>query len=163
MAAPPPAKHQATEDARAPEGLLVGMTALIQAYDYLNGPADVLSASLGCRRWRELATSDVVWRGKFEREGMRAKAARWGVALPSGAEEGGVSGGESSGSAAFHAMVVRNTNLCATNPLLQDPHVLLRCLAITTAAAVAAEQGQVTMAVYRQIFVLKVRACRVVF
>ena len=28
-----------------------------------------------------MATADVVWRGKFEREGMKAKAGRWQVAV----------------------------------------------------------------------------------
>ena len=60
------------------------------AFTFLNGPAEVLTASLACRRWRVLATTDVVWRGKFEREGMRAKAGRPGG--PLGWWGGGVRG-----------------------------------------------------------------------
>jgi len=49
---------------------------------FLDGPAEVLTASLACRRWRVLATADVVWRGKFEREGLREKAARFELLVP---------------------------------------------------------------------------------
>ena len=110
-----------------PPNPLLGLTAVQHAFDYLDGPAEVLAASLASRRWRVLATADVVWRGKFEREGMEAKAGRWQVAVLGVAGNGG--GGRGDGS---------------------------------SSAAEAAEGGRVTMAVYKQIFVLKVRSVSLV-
>ena len=50
---------------------LHGLTVIQHAFDYLDGPTPVLSASLTCRRWRILATGDAVWRSKYEREELR--------------------------------------------------------------------------------------------
>ena len=52
---------------------LLPADALQSAMDYLDGPAEVLSASVACSRWRDLATADGLWRDKFLREGMRGK------------------------------------------------------------------------------------------
>ena len=43
-------------------GSLTGIGAVQHAFHFLDGPADVLRASTASRRWRELATGDVVWR-----------------------------------------------------------------------------------------------------
>jgi len=61
---------------------LIGMAAVEQVFHFLDGPADVLSAAAACRRWRELACADSVWRARFEREDMVAKARAFEVALP---------------------------------------------------------------------------------
>ena len=67
------------------------------AFDYLKGPRQVLDASTVCRRWRELATADLVWEAKFEREGMRGKAKRFGVAVPRKAQGDGDGDGDGDG------------------------------------------------------------------
>ena len=61
---------------------LTGMAAVEQVFHFLDGPTDVLSAASACRRWRELACADSVWRARFEREDMQAKARAFEVALP---------------------------------------------------------------------------------
>ena len=50
-----------------------------KAFHFLQGPADVLSASTACRRWRELACAGLVWRVTAEREGIFDKAASFEV------------------------------------------------------------------------------------
>ena len=81
---------------------LTGIEETIQgAFHFLDGPADVLSAATACRRWRELACADSVWRARFEREGLLEKAGVFEVALP--AEEAGEGGGGSSSIAAAAA------------------------------------------------------------
>ena len=67
-------------------GSLTGMGAVQHAFHFLDGPADVLRASTASRRWRELATADVVWRPKAVREGMVEKAGVFEVALPAAAD-----------------------------------------------------------------------------
>jgi len=47
-----------------------------------------LSAATACRRWRELACADSVWRAKAEREGILDKAAAFEVEVPLVAEGG---------------------------------------------------------------------------
>lgn len=49
---------------------------------YFEGIAAVLRPSVVCRRWRALLIADDVWEGKFERDGMRAKAALFEVSVP---------------------------------------------------------------------------------
>ena len=66
-------------------GSLTGIGAVQHAFHFLDGPADVLRASTASRRWRELATGDVVWRPKAVREGMVEKAGVFEVALPAAA------------------------------------------------------------------------------
>ena len=66
-------------------GSLTGIGAVQHAFHFLDGPADVLRASTASRRWRELATADVVWRSKAVREGMVEKAGVFEVALPAAA------------------------------------------------------------------------------
>ena len=62
---------------------LTGLEETIQgAFHFLDGPADVLAAATACRRWRELACADSVWRARFEREGLVEKARVFEVALP---------------------------------------------------------------------------------
>ena len=62
---------------------LTGIEETIQgAFHFLDGPADVLSAAAACRRWRELACADSVWRAKFRREKLVEKARVFEVALP---------------------------------------------------------------------------------
>ena len=70
-------------------GGLCGITAVGKAFHFLDGPADVLSASAVCRRWRELARTGSVWRAKVEREGILDKAAAFEVEVP--AEDGSTS------------------------------------------------------------------------
>ena len=88
--APSPPSPSATasecEPAAPPPGTnaLLGIAAVQDVFTFLDGPAEVLSASVACRRWRMLATADVVWRGKYEREGMQAKAGRFEVLLVEG-------------------------------------------------------------------------------
>ena len=72
---------------------LTGIEETIQgAFHFLDGPADVLSAATACRRWRELACADSVWRAKFRREKLLEKARRFEVALPPVAVRGGQGG-----------------------------------------------------------------------
>ena len=61
---------------------LYGLTTVQKAFDFLPDPADVLRAAAACRRWRELACADSVWRARFEREGLVDKACAFEVALP---------------------------------------------------------------------------------
>ena len=63
-------------------GTLTGMAAVEQVFHFLDGPADVLSSATACRRWRELACADSVWRAKFRREKLLEKARLFEVALP---------------------------------------------------------------------------------
>ena len=79
-------------------GALTGLAAVQGVFHFLLAPADVLRAATACRRWRELACADSVWRARFEREGLLEKAGVFEVALP--AVEGGEGGGGSSSSAA---------------------------------------------------------------
>ena len=82
-------------------GTLTGMAAVEHVFHFLDGPADVLSAATACRRWRELACADSVWRAKFRREKLLEKARLFEVALPP------VPGGQG-GAAAAAAAVVRD-------------------------------------------------------
>ena len=52
-------------------GSLAGLAAVQGVFHFLPAPADVLRAATACRRWRELACADSVWRARFEREGIR--------------------------------------------------------------------------------------------
>ena len=61
---------------------LTGMAAVEQVFHFLDGPADVLIAATACRRWRELACADSVWRAKFRREKLLERARLFEVALP---------------------------------------------------------------------------------
>jgi len=79
-------------------GALTGLAAVQGVFHFLPAPADVLRAATACRRWRELACADSVWRARFEREGLLEKAGVFEVALP--AVAGGEDGGGSSSSAA---------------------------------------------------------------
>ena len=81
-------------------GALTGLAAVQGIFHFLPTPADVLGAATACRRWRELACADSVWRARFEREGLVEKARVFEVALPpvEGGEGGG--GGSSSSAAA---------------------------------------------------------------
>ena len=108
-------------------GGLYGLTTVQKAFHFLPDPADVLRAATACRRWRELAGADSVWRARFEREGLVDKACAFEVALPpvplvqgGGAEGGG--GGNS-----------------------------------TTTASERDELAGVGLAFYAQVFALKVR------
>ena len=58
----------------------VGIAAVQNAFCFLRGPVDVLSASTACRRWRALACADSVWRLKLEIEGMVETAGVFGLA-----------------------------------------------------------------------------------
>ena len=71
-------------------GTLTGMAAVQGVFHFLRSPADILSASIACHRWRELACTNSVWRARFEREGLVDKAHAFEVALP--AAEGGGGG-----------------------------------------------------------------------
>ena len=53
-----------------------------RAFHFLEGPAEVLSASTACRRWRELACAGSVWRIKAEREGILDKAKAFEIEVP---------------------------------------------------------------------------------
>ena len=91
-------RNAGEEPARAARGGgLTGMSGVQGIFHFMDGPADVLRASVACRRWRELACADSVWRVKFEREGMEEKARVFEVALPGAA---GGEGGSSVGAAA---------------------------------------------------------------
>ena len=61
---------------------LTGITGVHGAFHFLPNPADVLRAATACRRWRELACTDSVWRARFVREGLLEKARAFEVALP---------------------------------------------------------------------------------
>ena len=71
----------------APPPSLTGIAVVWRAFLFLDGPADVLSASTANHRWHELATADSVWREKARREGILEKAGVFEVALPSVAAE----------------------------------------------------------------------------
>ena len=86
-------------------GALTGLAAVQGVFHFLPAPADVLRAATACRRWRELACADSVWRARFEREGLLEKAGVFEVALP--AVEGG--GGGVSSSSSSRAWRFRNT------------------------------------------------------
>ena len=73
---------------------LTGITAVELAFHFLPTPADVLRAATACRRWRDLACADSVWRARFERDGLADKACLFEVAVPAvSAAEGGAGGG----------------------------------------------------------------------
>jgi len=61
---------------------LTGTTALHNVFPFLDGPAEVLSASAVCRCWYKLATNNVLWKIKFEREGMAEKARAFEIVKP---------------------------------------------------------------------------------
>ena len=85
-------------------GALTGLAAVQGVFHFLPAPADVLRAATACRRWRELACADSVWRARFEREGLVGKARAFEVALPlvpvqgGGAEGGGGGNGTTTAS-----------------------------------------------------------------
>ena len=56
------------------------------AFRFLDGPTDVLSASTACRQWHEFACADAVWRAKVEREGILDKAIAFEVEALGGEE-----------------------------------------------------------------------------
>jgi len=74
-------------------GALTGLAAVQGVFHFLPAPAEVLRAATACRRWRELACADSVWRARFEREGLLEKVDVFEVALP--VVEGGEGGGSS--------------------------------------------------------------------
>jgi hypothetical protein len=63
-------------------GGLFGIAAVQKVFHFMEGPADVLSASTTCRRWRELAGASSVWRVKAEREGILDKAKAFEIEVP---------------------------------------------------------------------------------
>ena len=80
---------------------LTGLAAVEGVFHFLPDPADALRAATACRRWRELAGADSVWRARFEREGLVDKARLFELALPpvpvqGGAAEGGGGGNSTS-------------------------------------------------------------------
>ena len=77
-------------------GALTGLAAVQGVFHFLPAPADVLRAATACRRWRELACADSVWRARFEREGLVEKARVFEVALPAQPAAEGGEGGEGS-------------------------------------------------------------------
>ena len=83
---------------------LTGLAAVEGVFHFLPTPAGVLRAATACRRWRELACADSVWRARFEREGLVGKARAFEVALPlvpvqgGGAEGGGGGNGTTTAS-----------------------------------------------------------------
>ena len=83
-------------------GSLTGIGAVQHAFHFLDGPADVLRASIACRRWRELACDDSVFRARAVREGVLANAEACAVAVP-GSLGGGGGGMASSEWLAFYA------------------------------------------------------------
>ena len=107
---PPTITHPATADAavrltHARSQGLAGITAVQNAFDFIEGPVDVLSASTACRRWRELACTGLVWRAKIEREGILDKAKAFEIEVPLLVQEGGLLEGEGMGSMAFYAQI----------------------------------------------------------
>ena len=79
---------------------LTGIAAIQPAFLFLDGPANVLIAAAACRRWRELATADSVWRAKAVREGIVEKAGVFEVPLPAAAAAAAAAGGTRAASAA---------------------------------------------------------------
>ena len=77
---------------------LTGITVVELAFHFLPTPADVLHAATTCRRWRDLACADSVWRARFEREGLADMACLFEVALPAEGGAGGGGGGSGSSS-----------------------------------------------------------------
>ena len=70
-------------DGAAAGAPLIGLAAVQAVFHFLLNLAGVLRAATACRRWRELTCADSVWRGRFEREGLRRRRrARSRVALP---------------------------------------------------------------------------------
>ena len=116
-------------------GSLTGIGAVQHAFHFLDGPADVLRASTASRRWRELATADVVWRPKAVREGMVEKAGVFEVALPAAAAAAAAAGSGSGGGASSSS-----SSSAAT----------------AQAEEVKDELAGVGLAFYSQIYVLKV-------
>ena len=86
---------------------LTGLEETIQgAFHFLDGPADVLAAATACRRWRELACADSVWRAKFRREKLLEKARVFEVALPPVPDgQGGAAAAAAAATAAATAVV----------------------------------------------------------
>ena len=108
-------------------GGLYGLTTVQKAFHFLPDPADVLRAATACRRWRELACADSVWRARFEREGLVDKACAFEVALPAAVQgDAAACGGGGGGS-------------------------------ISAAAESEDELAGVGLAFYAQVFALKVR------
>ena len=92
-AAPEPAMNNSGGSGNSSNGgTLTGMAAVEQVFHFLDGPADVLSAATACRRWRELACADSVWRARFRREKLVEKARLFEVALPAVPVRGGQGG-----------------------------------------------------------------------
>ena len=89
-------------------GALTGLAAVQGVFHFLPAPADVLRAATTCRRWRELACADSVWRARFEREGLLEKAGVFEVALPAVAGGKGGEGGAGSSSSAAAAVSERD-------------------------------------------------------
>ena len=121
--------HQHRQQGNATQGL-AGIAAVqdVFQFHFLDGPADVLSASTACRRWRELACADSVWRARFEREGLVERARLFEVALPLvPLVQGGAAAGGSGGNS-------------------------------TTTASERDELAGVGLAFYAQVFALEVRA-----
>ena len=96
-----------TEDTGRGHGLgsLTGIGAVQHAFHFLDGPADVLRASIASRRWRKLACSDAVWRPKAVREGMVEKAGAFEVALPAAAAAAAAGSGSGGGGGSSAAAV----------------------------------------------------------
>ena len=139
---------------------LAGIAAVQHAFDYLPGPAHVLSASAVSRRWRVLATADVVWRGKFEREKMRVKAGLFEIVVPSSewsdstttrADSSTTATAETAESDDSEAESAADSESAAQEPPSDT------AIAIATAEATVAGAGRVTLAVYKAIYLLKVR------
>ena len=78
-------------------GGLYGLTTVQKAFHFLPDPADILRAATACRRWRELAGADSVWRARFEREGLVDKARLFEVALPVAVQAAAAGGGSGGG------------------------------------------------------------------
>lgn len=128
-----------------PSASLIGIAAVQQAFCYLDGPAEVLSASTTCRRWRELATADGVWdEEKFTREGMRAKAIRF-EALAMGWS----SGQRVQDRAECYVHLERNLATFHKPVFGGDGD-------FTDAGAAEYQSERMTLAVYRRVFALKV-------
>ena len=85
-------------------GLYV-ITSVQKAFHFLEGPGDVLSASLACRRWRELACAGSVWKVKTEREGILEKAAAFEVEVPMAVSEASLNEDQETAAMAFYVSV----------------------------------------------------------
>jgi len=118
-------------------GLFV-IAAVQKVFHFMEGPADVLSASTACRRWRELACAGSVWRVKAEREGILDKAKAFEIEVPP-VPEGDLLEAEETVAMAFYARVfvlkVRGRSrdgACVSEVSVSPPlptHTHRRCLA----------------------------------